>query len=373
MLNTKRPYLIIPKLIEQPTWGGDYILQIKNWSEKDNFINKKIGQSYELFSGSKLLLNIKDSQENSFVGELGSPDEATIFNNTGYQKSKDYVELQEATSFYERIPLIKINQSNGNSFQIHIKKSDGRWIPKMESCYYLEDGVVTFGIKKGINLSDYKNACLTIDKKMSYFILKTKYKNMSIEEARKIADSLIKEINPWQYINIHVVKKHTIGPGVLGVQHSWEEDSRFPQGLVNYEIQQDVMDPASTIRSFDKGKIKDDGTIRKIHIEDYFKYLDTDPNHNDLEKMTPIRQGNRLLTTEYYSLDILEVKNEMTDKTNNSFSHLFVRNGKVSIEAEEGILTLSKGHSCFIPEIVSGYRIKPLERESVVLKTFIES
>src|SRR3990170_2031669 len=156
MMTKKRPYLIAPKLIEQPTWGGEYILRIKDWVEKQDFLGKKIGQSYELFSGSKLLLKVTDSQDEDFKGELGSPDESTIFNDT----------------LYKNIPLIKINQSKGNSFQIHIKKSDGRWVPKMESCYYLEDGVATFGIKKNADLSDYRNTCLIIDKKMNELSLK---------------------------------------------------------------------------------------------------------------------------------------------------------------------------------------------------------
>jgi mannose-6-phosphate isomerase class I len=108
----------------------------------------------------------------------------------------------------------------------------------------------------------------------------------------------------------------------------------FSHGVINYEIQQNVMDPASTIRSFDKGKIKDDGSIRKIHIEDYFKYLDTDPIHNNLQKMTPKKQGNRLLTTEFYCLDILEVNDEIIDLTRDSFVDLFVREGKVLVESE---------------------------------------
>lgn len=372
MLNLKRPYLIVPKLIEQPTWGGDYILRLKNWLEKKDFLNRKIGQSYELFSGSKLLLNIHDSEDERFTGELGSPDEATIFNNTGYQKNKEYIELNEITSFVKRIPLIKINQSNGNSFQIHIKKADGRWLPKSESCYYLEDGAVTFGIKKNINLSEYKRACLSIDKKMNELSLRVKNKEININRARNTADKFIKKINPWQYVNVHVVKKYTVGPGVLGVQHSWEEDKRFPQGLVNYEIQQDLMDPVSTIRCFDKGKMKDDGSIREIHIEDYFKYLDASLDHNDLEKMIPKQQDSRLLTTEFYCLNILILDKELIDNTNKSFSHLFVRDGKISVETDSGSVILGQGHSCFISEVVSQYKIRPIKKNTVVLKTFIE-
>lgn len=373
MVVKKRPYLIVPKLIEQPTWGGGYILNIKGWTNKIDFKNKKIGQSYELFSGSKLLIDINDSEDINFTGELGSPDEDTVFNKVLYKKDIDYISLSKATSLTEKIPLIKINQSNGNSFQIHIKEDieNNRWRPKVESCYYFEDGVVTFGIKKNIDLSEYKNACLIIEKRMNELSLQAKNKEISIDKTRDIAGGLIKKINPWQYVNVHIVKKHTVGPGILGIQHSWEEDERFPQGLVNYEIQQDIMDPVSTIRCFDKGKIKDDGSVREIHIEDYFKYLDTNPDHNNIEKMIPIRQGNRLLTTEYYCLDIFEVENERTDKTNNSFSHLFVRDGAIEVLTGDGKVILTKGHSCFISETVSEYKIKPLEEKTVVLKTFI--
>ncbi len=45
---TKRPYLILSKLVEQQTWGGSYIAQFKN-IEDGELKAKKIGQSYELY------------------------------------------------------------------------------------------------------------------------------------------------------------------------------------------------------------------------------------------------------------------------------------------------------------------------------------
>lgn len=367
----KRPYLIIPKLIIQPTWGGDYILNLKGWKNKNYLKGKKIGQSYELFSGTKILLKINDSRDKNFLGELGYPEKPTILNKTNYYKNKDFINLDQATSFYKKIPLIKINQSTGNSFQIHLKNNHGRWKPKMESCYYLEDGVVTFGIKKNINLLEYKKTCLTIQKKMNELSLMVKKKKITIQKAKEIAQYFVKKFNPWQYINIHAVKKYEIGPGALGIQHSWEEDKRFPQGLINYEIQQNIMDNVSTIRCFDKGKIKDDGSVREIHIADYFKYLDTNPDRNDLKKMTPKRIDNHLLATNYYSLDIFEIDKEITDKTNGSFSHLYVRDGQVIVKANDGLVFLSKGHSCFISENVIDYKLIPESGKAVVLKTFV--
>ncbi len=374
MIKIRRPYLIVPKLIEQPTWGGDYILKMKNWSGLDDFMGKKIGQSYELFSGSKLLLNINASTDSRFVGELGSPDEATVFNKTGYEENVDYVSLKEVTGLTDKIPLIKLNQSNGNSFQLHIKKGleSDRWDPKPETWYYLEDGLVTYGIKKGIDIEDYKNACKKIESEMKKLSNDVKDNKLSLPDAKTKALNLVREVDPWQYVNTHVVKKHSVvDPSAGGIHHSWEEDpGNYPLGNVLYEIQKDVMDPVSTIRSFDKGKLKPDGSIREINIDDYFKYLDTDPSHNDIAKMTPERDGNSLIKTPDYSLDILEPDDKFEDKTNGSFVHLFVREGGVQVSTDDGQVAVTAGHSCFIPENVLTYSIKPMGKKSVLLKAY---
>ncbi len=373
MNKTKRPYLIVPKLIEQPTWGGNYIIKFKGWGGRKDIQEKKVGQSYELFSRSKLLIKINSTLDPGFCPEIGVADRDSLISKTGYKKNVDYFELKEVTRLTNRIPLIKINQSIGNSFQIHIKESveDKRWRPKLESCYYLEDGMVTYGIKKGIDVENYKKACLLIEEKMKILSAQIKKNDLTLEQAKSQSKEYIAKINPWQFVNVHHVKKDTIGIGLLGVQHSWEEDKKFPLGLVNLEVQQDVMDPVSTIRSFDKGKFKNDGSIREIHVEDYFKYLDTDPVHNDLKKMTPVRKGERLLTTKYFSLDIIKPKKISVLRNHESFSHLFIREGSVEVIAEDGIIFVSKGHSCFIPENVLLYKIKPMTKNTVVLKTTI--
>ena len=354
MLKNKKPYLIIPKLIEQPTWGGDYIVRMKGWSKVKDFDGVRIGQSYELFSGSKLLSKITSTDDPKFIGELGSPDDSKVLNNPGYKEGEDFVNIREVTSLDDRVLLIKLNQSNGNSFQLHIKKDihNQRWRPKPETWYYLEDGLVTFGIRRGVNLKDYKNACKSIEAKMKDLSSRIRNNDLSLNDARLQSEEFIRKINPWQYVNLHIIKKHSVvDPSAGGIHHSWEEDiENHPLGNVLYEIQKDVMDPVSTIRSFDKGKIKDDGTIREIHIDDYFKYLDTDTENNDIGKISQEKKGSSLIKNEDYVLDIFEIETEMKDKTNGSYSHLFVREDKIKVEAEDGSVVLSAGHSCFIPE-----------------------
>ena len=50
-----QPYIVVPTLIEQPTWGGEYIGNLKGLAQ-ENLGGKKIGQSYELFRDSNLSL-----------------------------------------------------------------------------------------------------------------------------------------------------------------------------------------------------------------------------------------------------------------------------------------------------------------------------
>ena len=390
MKSAHKAYLIIPKLIEQPTWGGNYILSLKKLLSINNLRNKKIGQSYELFGQSKLHLTLHDSTNTSFLPEFGFADKPDISaESKQYKEGVDSITLEnlvkenpsavlgkDVLEKFGKMPLlIKINQAFGNSFQLHIKPgvSHPHWKSKPESWYYLEDGLITFGIKKNCNLEAYKKACFAIDDYMKYLSNKVMNKSLALEDAKKEAKKYIENSNPWQFINVHEVKKFDlIDLSIGGLHHSWEENKqKFPQGNVVYEVQQDVMDPVSTIRSFDQGKIKDDGSIRKIAIEDYFKLLDTDPTHNNLDNMRQSRKGTRLLTTDYYCLDILEVQDVMTYQTENSFNHLFVREGCVEIKTEENTLKLSSGHSCFLPQQVGSYIIKAVT-PSIVLKTFIE-
>jgi len=370
----RRPYLVVPKLINQPTWGGDYILKAKGWSTL--FPDYKIGQSYELFSQTKLLIEITDSMNKSFMPDIGGPNNDKIENKAGYKKDRDYLFLDRVTRLSEKIPLIKFTQSNGNSFQLHIKDGirDSRWQAKPESWYYFEDGLVTYGIKKGANLDAYKNDCFKMENIMNDLSHSVKTGKMTLTEAGEKAAIATKEINLWQYVNLHVVKKNSVVDSSLGgIHHSWEEDiKKYPLGNVLYEVQRDVMDPISTIRSFDKGKMKKDGSVRKLDIEAYFKYLDVDADHNDLSKKLFTKNTDELVHNKYYCLDKLVIDGRKNCSTDNSFVHLFVHEGKIKVMAKDGEVNLFPGHSCFLPETVGEYQIMA-EKKTVLLKTFVKN
>jgi len=350
----KKPYLVLPLFIEQPTWGGEYICKEKGWLHKQGLEGKKIGQSYELYSKSCLATTITSSDDSLFSPEVRDTIPVSVFAGD------------------KPFPLVKFTQAKGNSFQLHVKPgvNDPFWHSKAESWYYLEDGKMTFGIKKGADMNAYKETCFSIDntmKKLSEMIIQNK---LTRERAGQEAILCVQENNPWQYVNIHEVKKGDIVDlSGGGLHHSWEEDKmRFPLGNIVFEVQQDEMDPISTIRSFDQGKFLENGTVRKIQIDTYFKYLDMNEQRNTLKMQQ--KNNTVLFNTPYYSLKKLEIEKKMEMKTEMSFHHLFVKEGVVSIRSENGEIYATQGHSCFIPQGII-YTIEASVK-SELLQTSIE-
>lgn len=390
MADTTRPYLIIPKLIEQPTWGGDYIRTTKAWDSVAFLRDRKIGQSYELFGSSKIALKVTDSTDPDFLPELGFADKPDIVReHFPLTEGEDYLTLsalakETAVAFFGRavlekyacMPLlIKLNQASGNSFQLHLRPGEThpRWKPKAESWYYLQNGRLTFGIKKGCDINEYKRVCHAINDHLKSLSAKIQDGSMSLADARQDAKAFVEHANPWQFVNVHEARKNSIiDLSRGGIHHSWEENTEpGSPGNVIYEVQQDVMDPECTIRSFDQGKIKDNGTIREIHIDDYFAAIDTDPEHNDIAGATFTQKGNELLRTPIYNVDLLTVATQVTQETGPSFVHVFVEEGKVDVVTVGGTVTVGQGHSAFIPQASGTYEIRSIVGPARVIKTFL--
>lgn len=382
-----KPYLVIPKLISQPTWGGDMIVKMKSWDKDPALGSLKIGQSYELFSGSKLATSVTDSSSSDFRPEVGNPDTDAIETQFvlplgTYISLSDLVAQDSARVLGKKVvekhgimPLLnKINHATGNSFQLHIKTGvpHTRWKAKPESWYYFADGLVTFGIKKGIHIEDYRQCCLDVESSMKELSRLCMTGALEIDEARQQAKDYIKEHHPKQFVNEHMVEKDTLlDLSAGGIHHSWEEDmERFPIGNFLYEVQYDVMDPVSTIRAFDQGKIRSDGSIREIHVEDYFACLDTSDEINNIQNALRKPDDTMLLKNDFYSMDIFEGSEEVADRLTDSFAHLFVRRGSIDVESEYGTVHVTEGHSCFLPAGIGTYTTRA-NAESVVLKSYI--
>ncbi len=393
-------YLVVSKLIDQPTWGGRYILENKGWTDKPLFSKIKIGQSYELFSEIKLRADINSSEDPSFVGELGYAMEEKTFYNGDKSKLIPINRLikQNPLLFLGKTVLakhgpqikilIKFTQAKGNSFQLHVRQKDAskKWHFKAESWYYFEPGLLTLGVKETTNWDAYQTCCLQIEEEMKKLSNTVLGKKITLNDAKLQAKIIVKKYNPWQYVNLVKVKQDDlVDLSRAGLHHSWEEDeNNYPLGNVLYEMCLDVMDPISTVRCFDNGKIQDDGRVRELNIKDYFKYIDRSKEENNPANHlikpvslinSPHLKVDSLLKTKYYCLEKLTItenyKGEFT-QLNGSFHHLFVKEGMVNISSTTNTVLLSRGHSCFIPCGVGSYKIKCVDKkEATLLKTFV--
>jgi len=322
-----RPYLIVPQLIKQPTWGGDYILRLKKWNKKQ-YQGVKIGQSYELSGSSRLATYASHSDDLQDMMDSNN-DQCILIS-----------EIEPVNL------LIKLNQAFGNSFQLHIKPNlhSARWKPKPESWYFLEDGLITLGVCHDTDLGQYKNTCVEIDVFMNNLSKQVKNSEISLMAARQQAKNFVQKKNPWQFVNKYRVAKYNlIDLSIGGIHHSWEEDMvNNPNGNIVFEVQLEAGDDKATIRAFDQGKIKDDGSIRKLNIDDYFNNLNNDPSHNDISFLKRAKQNGNLLKTQYYT----EFLRDYTS------------------------VVVKKGNSCFLPSSATKYIIQKNEPKSVVLRTY---
>ncbi len=389
-----RPYLVIPKLIEQNTWGGRYILTTKQWDSNESLGGHKIGQSYELFSGSNLSL-LDSSMDPAFQGELTDRDAVQIATSPphSFPLTRLVAQNPEAVLGTARSAraggkvdlLIKFTQAMGNSFQVHIKDGTSHefWMPKPESWYYLEPGLLTLGVKKNVDWNAYEAAMAAINEKVVELEALIAAGSIDIGKARIDLQRTIAEQDPTSYVNtIKVEKDQLVDLSGGGLHHSWEEDPvQYPLGNVLYELQLEAMDDVSTIRCFDKGKISSSGSARPMNIPAYFELIDrnvetNDPaNHMLLPRQladTDAYKLENLLKTKYYTLDKLS----FTGKTGSygekidEFKHVFVKSGLVKVSTSAHTVTVSVGHSCLVPASAKEYHIENIANESEILISY---
>jgi mannose-6-phosphate isomerase class I len=374
-----KPYLIVPTFVPQPTWGGTYIAEQKGWSRRTELKGLKIGQSYELYGKSWLDMENSDSRNDTFGPELGSVSGESNLINITQCIDEDAVSVlgESGAKTYAKIPiLIKFTQALGNSFQLHVREKDtnARWKPKPESWYFFEEGYITLGLNTKTSVHDYKSVCLDIDKKMRELSAGVRSSLISLDDARHEAQEYIKSRNPWKYINrIHTQKNACVDLSSGGIHHSWEEDPNNSRGNIIYEVQADVSDDESTLRSFDQGKIKDDGSIRQLTIDEYFTFIEMDKEKNDIQTLMKQPKGDHIFRTKFYTMDLLTISGKETLETGDSFSHLFVREGDIVVSTKGGSVTVTQGHSCFLPHACGSFEITSTHGMSHVLNTYVEA
>lgn len=393
MNSTIKPYLIIPNLIVQPTWGGDYIAKFKNLSHSV-IDGKKIGQSYELYENTNLSTKTSSKKTPSFeIGNAETPQQTKVFEEIKPLNIKDLISINPAAVLGRKSikvhgekmgVLIKFTQAKGNSYQLHVKEDNVKWRTKPESWYYFEPGCVTLGVKPGISWDNYQADCHIINDLATFLSYGIKKGNIPVEEARNQLSQKITEINIAQYVNyLEIAKNQAIDLSPCGVHHSWEEDEeKYTQGNILYEVQKNTFDPVSTIRNFDKGKINSDGSIRPLQIGDYFKYVDRSKTANDpstyLKKIEVVDSGKnysiqQIFTNRNYQTQKIEYSDTLETphtKTFDTFHHLFAKEGDFVLSANSVEIEVTKGHAVFIPANTGQYKLST-SNSTTILKTFV--
>lgn len=380
------PYYVVPLLVEQPTWGGEYIAEFKGLTHPD-LAGRKIGQSFELMAASRLVAEL--SQDLAFGIAYGA--KVTNPEWHGAEQSVSLSELAEGQReavYGSRVTgdfatLIKFTQALNNSYQVHIKPGTtlGHWQAKPESWYYFEAGLATLGLKAGADPAEYQRRSHDIDSFAQTLSAQVKSGQMTLETARQQLADFIAQDHPNRFVNTVEIKAgQVVDLSQGGIHHSWEKAATLPLGNIVYEVQIDVLDENCTLRSFDQGNIKDDGSVRPLSIDEYFQALDTNPSANQIEQyltqpqpdVLPEGEYLELFTTPHYRSYELRLQKSYQGEytsTKGAFHHLFSRKGSGTVVTESGSYPIKKGVSLFIPAGVEKYQVVPEGNLEVVVTT----
>lgn len=371
-----QPRYIVPLLIKQPTWGGEYIAQFKDISDVPT-LHTKIGQSYELYDNTLLSNQMADKPAYLLADptDLAHP---TQFGQTSAFSLQSVIDRDPVAVLGSRAlkktgahisTLIKFTQAKNNSYQVHVQPGHefGHWQPKPESWYYFQPGLVTLGLRENCDVNEYKQRCLEIDAQATVISQRIKSRELTLAAGKSELQQFIDQDHPRRFVNtVKVDADQVVDLSHGGTHHSWEIDANLPEGNVLYEVQVDVKDEYCTVRSFDQGSIKDDGSIRPLAIADYFQTINPNPKYNLPDRFFQPSQRTQegaaqiihLFNNQHYIMRAIswqgEYQGEAT-QTNGSFHHVFVKKGAVTLRSAAGDLTIPQGWSVFVPAQTKTY------------------
>lgn len=370
-----QPHYIVPLLVEQPTWGGNYIAEFKGISNPALY-GKKIGQAFELEANSMVVPRMA-TQTYGFATATAL-DKPTYYGETSEMRPLSSILAKPIST------LIKFTQAKSNSYQAHVVpgKEFGHWQAKPESWYYFEAGVATLGLAPDCDVAAYRARCVAINEYAKELSTQIKAGTTNITTARENLKAFIDQDHPRRFVNTVGIKKgQIIDLSAGGTHHSWETDPASSLGNIVYEVQVDVKDENCTLRSFDQGNIKDDGSVRPLTIDDYFSALVSSAVENQPEThmatASPYQDGpvevTKLFDNRFYRTTLLSFSGNYTGAEtilDQPFHHLFAKQGTFSVITADGTWEVKTGWSLIIPREVGTYQLHTQD-QAVVLKTFV--
>jgi hypothetical protein len=440
----EEPIACEAELIEQPTWGGTAILEKKGLRDDPVWRGKKVGQAFE--NHAQLPVRLPDGWTVSILDVslvLGEP----FLGPVAWRTVPAMGQLRKDTEAY------------GNSFQMHLAEPAwidraGRptlLIPKSEAMRYLDKpGLLSCGLKcrTDAEWADYERRLRNIGAGMGELSSKVLAGRLDLLEAGRGARRLILDNNPYVWVNLLIPRpEEVVDFSTPRRHHNWEENNEATrelfaaagfdlarlQGLdVNKldEIQVGLYidlagtavhqkpislaefaglnlirkrervivltDDNSSIRGFDKGKFKADGSLRPLDVDTYFAYIDRRPEANIPERAIVKPDVRRLaegtirrydFATGMYAFTVLETSKPNPGRefsrsfhgrfsaATDSYHHIYADRGPVLITFESGRepAELRQGYSVFLSGSMGEYGINPLAagRSATVAVTYV--
>jgi mannose-6-phosphate isomerase class I len=374
-----QPLYVIPLIVEQPTWGGQYIADFKGITQAE-VSSKRIGQSFELASDSLVTPSMTSAPA------YGLATASDIAHPQWFNQPSEMMPIAQLIAtdpegvlgslFLETYGrelkiLIKFTQAQNNSYQVHVRPGQefGQWLAKPESWYFLEAGQATLGLAPGVNVEEYRARVTAIDAFAQQLSHQVKASAIELTVARQQLAEMINQDHPRRFVNTVAIEPHqVVDMSAGGIHHSWEVGPDVPNGNIVYEVQVDVRDERCTLRSFDQGNIKDDGSVRPLTISDYFTALDTDPTRNQPTQYITSPLGSAatpdpavtLFANPYYKTQLRSITADtpQTLQTEGTFHHLFAQSGELSVRTTHGRWSLPKGWSLFMPAGLQTYSLE---------------
>lgn len=334
-MNHIRPYIVVPTLIPQPTWDGDYIASHKRIKELIGNLN--IGQSYELFSGSFLSsrrssthlpsLHLADGNDPTTIPKAIVANDQLISLQDLINIDPKAVLGQKAMDgySYQMNLVIQITQSKSIKFQLPEPNPTSQRSSNPKACLFLEPGRLT----SGANLEKFQND------------LTAKTDNQSISSRFK---------------TINISKNQVADFSKVSLNFARNDRNFLPDGNVMFMLEANLFDATAH-------PVRSDDPITDKECQKHSYSFATDLKKSKIHKRSSTQTIKSHLTTPYYRLDEWIFSSPLSNKfttTTDCFQHLFVRSGRVEFASHDGTrLEISQGFGVFVPASTGAYSLLP--------------
>lgn len=130
-----------------------------------------------------------------------------------------------------------------------------------------------------------------------------------------------------------------------------------------------------TYRLYDFNRTDAQGHTRELHIEDGANVVDYSVNQNGTEEYSRDTWDRPVLLvkSDYFVTHMLQMTElyEMSLAERDSFTVIFIEDGEVSVQSEEGTQTLQKGEFLLLPACLESIKFQPITSKAKIIETYV--